>query len=142
MRRMGGAATGEMVGLLGMMLVGVVRRLMIELVGRMRVMGLGGLVLRWMGGLIGKLVGMDRLSQLGGLIGLIGLLLRVIGLVEQIGLGERVVIRKSRRRRSVDGVTTPGELMEGYIGVRVTIRGKVRMRTVGDRGNIRVRVRG
>jgi hypothetical protein len=31
--------------------------------------------------------------------------------------------------------------MEGYIGVRVTIRGKVRVRTIGDRGNIRVRRR-
>jgi hypothetical protein len=47
--RMGCASTGEMVGLLGMMLVGVMRRLMIELVGLVRVRRLVGLVLRWMG---------------------------------------------------------------------------------------------
>jgi hypothetical protein len=140
--RMGGAATGGMVGRCGVMLVGVMRRLMIKLVGLMRVMRLVGLVLRWTGGLIGKLVGMGRLSELGGLMGLIGRLLRVKRLIEGIGMGERVVVRKSRRRRSVNGVTTPGELMEGYIGVRVTIRGKVRVGVGGERGNIRVRVRG
>jgi hypothetical protein len=76
------------------------------------------------------------------MIELVGLM-RVMRLFEGIGMGERVVGRKSRRRRSVNGVTTPGELMEGrYIGVRVTISGKVRVGVGGERGNIRVRVRG
>jgi hypothetical protein len=115
---------------------------MIELVGLIRVMRLVGLVLRWMGWLIGKLFGLVRLSELGELIGLIGLLLKMIGPIKRIRLGELVVGRKSRRN-SVDGVTTPGELMEEYIGDRVTIRDKVRERIDGNRGNIiRVHVRG